>query len=201
MRAGPQGSAREPETGLTDVTSLAWRAGRVLRIARLPARPPAGTRTEARAREGAHGVSAAMRSFLLPACCACCAAAAAAAAPASEVVVTASRFPTPLEEVLAPVIVIDRATIERSAASDVTELLRFNAGLELGRNGGPGQTTAVFIRGAESNHTLVLIDGVRINPGTIGLAALQNIPALDGRAHRSREGPRSALYGTDRSAE
>jgi vitamin B12 transporter len=116
---------------------------------------------------------------------------------ANHVVVTATRTPTPIDEVLAPVIVIDRDAIERSAASDVTELLRFHAGLDLGRNGGPGQTTAVFIRGAESNHTLVLVDGVRINPGTIGLAALQNIPP--GLVERIEvvKGPRSALYGTD----
>ena len=66
-------------------------------------------------------------------------------------------------------IVIDRAAIERSVAGDATDLLRFHAGLDLGRNGGPGQTTAVFIRGAESNHTLVLLDGVRINPGHTAL--------------------------------
>jgi len=142
-----------------------------------------------------------MRSFLAILPCAWCAVATAAtggAIPASEhLVVTANRVPTPLEEVLAPVIVIDRESIERSAAGDVTELLRFHAGLELGRNGGPGQTTAVFIRGAESNHTLVLVDGVRINPGTIGLAALQNIPPSMVERIEVVKGPRSALYGTD----
>jgi vitamin B12 transporter len=142
-----------------------------------------------------------MRSFmnLLP--CAWCAVATAATGdgiPDSEhLVVTANRIPTPLEEVLAPVILIDRDAIERSAAGDVTELLRFHAGLELGRNGGPGQTTAVFIRGADSNHTLVLVDGVRINPGTIGLAALQNIPPSMVERIEVVKGPRSALYGTD----
>ena len=112
--------------------------------------------------------------------------------------VTATRASRrPIEEVLAPVIVIDRDAIERSAAGDVAELLRFHAGLDLGRNGGPGQTTAVFIRGADSNHTLVLVDGVRINPGTIGLAALQNIPPAMIERIEVVKGPRSALYGTD----
>ncbi|RPI14916.1 MAG: TonB-dependent receptor [Lysobacterales bacterium] len=114
-----------------------------------------------------------------------------------HVLVTATRTPLPLDEVLASAFVIDRDAIERSVAVDATELLRFHAGLELGRNGGPGQTTAIFIRGAESNHTLVLVDGVRINPGTIGLAALQNLsPSLIERIEIVK-GPRSALYGTD----
>ncbi len=61
----------------------------------------------------------------------------------------------------------------------------------------PGQTTAVFIRGADSNHTLVLVDGVRINPGTIGLAALQSIDPATIERIEVVKGPRSALYGTD----
>lgn len=134
-------------------------------------------------------------SFLTPA--------ALAAAPAEpgpveeQIVVTATRVPTPVEEVLAPVLVIDRRTIENSGATDLTDVLRFHAGLDVTRSGGPGQTTAVFIRGAESNHTLVLVDGVRINPGTIGLAALQNIPPALIERIEVVKGPRSALYGSD----
>ena len=117
--------------------------------------------------------------------------------PEEQIVVTATRAPVPLQEVLVPVLVIDRDAIERSGAADPGDILRFHAGLELGRNGGPGQSTAVFIRGADSNHTLVLVDGVRINPGTIGLAALQSIDTANIERIEVVKGPRSALYGTD----
>jgi vitamin B12 transporter len=114
-----------------------------------------------------------------------------------ETVVTATRTPVPLDSVGAPVIVISRSDIERSLASDVSELLQQHAGLEIARNGGPGQTTSLFTRGTESNHTVVLIDGVRINPGTIGGAALQNIAPESLERIEIVKGPRSSLYGTD----
>jgi vitamin B12 transporter len=117
--------------------------------------------------------------------------------PEMAVIVTATRVPTPADEVLAPVVLIDRETIERSNATDTAELLRFHAGLDLGRNGGPGQPTALFIRGAESNHTLVLVDGIRINPGTIGLPALQNISPDMVERIEIVKGPRSAVWGSD----
>jgi vitamin B12 transporter len=114
-----------------------------------------------------------------------------------ETVVTATRTPVPLDAVGAPVIVISRNDIERSLASDVSELLHGQAGLEISRNGGPGQTTTLFTRGTDSNHTVVLVDGVRINPGTIGGAALQNIAPESIERIEIVKGPRSSLYGTD----
>ncbi len=103
----------------------------------------------------------------------------------------------PLADLGAPVIVITRNDIERSLASDVSELLHGQAGLEISRNGGPGQTTTLFTRGTDSNHTVVLVDGVRINPGTIGGAALQNIAPESIERIEIVKGPRSSLYGTD----
>ncbi|HEU4778299.1 MAG TPA: TonB-dependent receptor [Steroidobacteraceae bacterium] len=114
-----------------------------------------------------------------------------------ETVVTATRTPVTLDAVGAPVIVISRDDIERSLATDVSELLQTHAGLEIARNGGPGQTTSLFTRGTESNHTVVLVDGVRINPGTIGGAALQNIAPESLERIEVVKGPRSSLYGTD----
>jgi vitamin B12 transporter len=114
-----------------------------------------------------------------------------------ETIVTATRTPVKLDALDTPVIVITRQDIERSLASDVSELLQNQAGLEIARNGGPGQTTSLFTRGTESNHTVVLIDGVRVNPGTIGGAALQNIAPESLERIEIVKGPRSALYGTD----
>ena len=114
-----------------------------------------------------------------------------------DVVVTATRRTISATQALPPVVIIDRAAIERSNALDVAELLRYHSGIEIARNGGPGQVTSTFIRGANSNHTLVLIDGVRVNPGTAGGAALQNItPELVERIEIVK-GPRSSLHGSE----
>ncbi|WP_405238168.1 TonB-dependent receptor domain-containing protein [Lentisalinibacter orientalis] len=112
-------------------------------------------------------------------------------------IVTATRTPIPASESLVPVTVITREQIERSLATDVLDLLRFEAGLDVARTGGPGQAAAVFVRGSESNHALVLIDGVRINPGTIGAAPLQNLAPSVIQRIEIVKGVRSSLYGTD----
>ncbi len=117
--------------------------------------------------------------------------------PKDTIIVTATRTEISVKDAIVPVTVITRDQIEQSLASDLAELLRFEAGIDIGRNGGPGQVTSVFLRGTESNHTLVLMDGVRINPGTIGGAAIQNIaPEVIDRIEIVK-GARSALFGTD----
>ena len=113
------------------------------------------------------------------------------------IIVTATRTPIARADSTVPVTLISRDDIELSLASDLSELLRFEAGMDIGRNGGPGQATSVFLRGTESNHTLVLIDGVRMNPGTLGGAAIQNIAVEAIEQVEIVKGPRSALYGTD----
>jgi len=113
------------------------------------------------------------------------------------IVVTGTKTEVPQARSAVPVQVITSEQIRNSAATDAADLIQLYGNVDLARNGAYGKTTSIFIRGAESNHTLVLIDGVKMNPGTIGLAALQNIsPDIIERIEIVK-GPRSSLYGSD----
>lgn len=112
-------------------------------------------------------------------------------------VTTPTRTATSVDEALSTITVMTRDDIERSQANRLSEVLRFVPGLDMVRSGGPGQLTSLFMRGSESNHTLVLVDGVRMNPATIGVAAVQNLPASMIERIEVVTGPRSSLYGTD----
>lgn len=115
----------------------------------------------------------------------------------NPVIVTATRTAQTVDDALAPVIVITREEIERSQAIDIAELLRFYAGLDIARTGGAGSQTSLFLRGTESDHTLIMIDGVKFNPGTTGGAALQNINPEQIERIEIVKGPRSTLYGSE----
>lgn len=113
------------------------------------------------------------------------------------VVVTATRTTQTANENVAPMVVISEKDIEQSQARDMAELLRAHAGIEIGRNGGIGQVTSVFIRGAESDHVLLMIDGVKINPGTVNTPNWEYItPSMIERIEVVK-GPRSSLYGSE----
>ncbi len=123
--------------------------------------------------------------------------AAQAADPLSPIVVTATRTAQSADATLAPVTVITRADIERRQASSVPELLAGTPGLSIANNGGPGKATSLFLRGTESDHVLVLLDGVPIGSATLGTAALQHIPVDAIERIEIVRGPRSSLYGSE----
>jgi vitamin B12 transporter len=115
----------------------------------------------------------------------------------NPVIVTATRTAISVDQALATSTLITRKEIIESQTLSVTDVLRTQTGIDIASNGGPGQTSSVFIRGAESDHTLIMIDGVKFNPGTIGVAAIQNIPLNMIDRIEVIMGPRSTLYGSD----
>ncbi len=114
-----------------------------------------------------------------------------------EVIVTATRTPIAQDAALASVSVIDRVTIEQSGSNDVLTLLRSQAGVDIVRGGGLGQQTSVFMRGSNSNHVLVLIDGVRVASATTGAYAWEQLPLAQIERIEIVRGPRAALFGSD----
>jgi len=92
------------------------------------------------------------------------------------IIVTASRSEQKLGESLAPVTLITRDDIERLQPQDTQDLLVGLPGISIVNNGGPGKSTSIFLRGTESDHVLVLIDGIKIGSATSGGASLDQIP-------------------------
>lgn len=116
-----------------------------------------------------------------------------------EVVVTATRIETPIEEVASSITVITAEDIQRKGARTVLEALEGVPGIKINVNGGPGQTATVFIRGAKSGHTLVLIDGVEVNdPISTGrIFNFANLTTDNIERIEVLRGPQSPLYGSD----
>jgi vitamin B12 transporter len=114
------------------------------------------------------------------------------------IVVTANRTAQPIERVGQSVTVIDAAELERRQTQTVADVLRTVPGVSVIRNGGVGTSTSAFIRGAESDQTVALIDGVKLNdpssPGggfNFGNLLVGNIERIE-----VLRGPSSVLWGS-----
>ncbi|MBC7939620.1 MAG: TonB-dependent receptor [Chitinophagaceae bacterium] len=112
-----------------------------------------------------------------------------------QVTVTAARTPLRVSEVVADVTVLDRSAIERAEGRTLVELLSQQAGLQFSSNGGLGKASSLYIRGLESRHTLLLVDGVRIFSATLGTPSLDNLPLEAIERIEIVRGPMSSLYG------
>ncbi|KON82027.1 TonB-dependent vitamin B12 receptor [Azoarcus sp. PA01] len=113
------------------------------------------------------------------------------------VVVTATRTARTVSDTLASVSVVTREDIEAMQARSSLDLLRGLPGMSLGNNGGLGKNTSIFLRGTESDHVLVLIDGVKVGSATSGATAIQDIPVEQIERIEVVRGPRSGLYGSE----
>lgn len=115
-----------------------------------------------------------------------------------EMVVSANRFEQPISSILAPVTVVTREDIDHWQSNTVIDVLRRLPGVDIAQYGGIGQQSSLFIRGSESRHVLVLIDGVRLNQaGISGSSDMSQIPISLVQRIEYIRGARSAVYGSD----
>lgn len=115
-----------------------------------------------------------------------------------HIVVTATRQPMRANELLSDVTVIDRKEIEAAGpAASITDLLARQPGVEINRSGGAGATTSVFMRGSNTGHTLLLVDGVRVGSATLGSPNWTLLPLQQIERIEILRGAASSLYGSD----
>ncbi len=115
-----------------------------------------------------------------------------------EVVVTANRLETATAEVGSSITVITAKEIEQRQQTFLLDVLRGVPSVDVVQNGGPGSTTAVFMRGANSEHTLVLMDGIELNDPSSpsGGFDFANLPTDNIERIEILRGPQSTLYGS-----
>lgn len=111
--------------------------------------------------------------------------------------VTATRSPISIDDALTSQVVITRADIELANPISLLDLLATVPSIDITSNGGKGQTGAIFMRGTNSSHTLVLIDGVRVSSATAGSTSLNTISPEMIERIEIVQGPRAALWGSD----
>ena len=112
------------------------------------------------------------------------------------IIVTATRTAETADESLASVTVITREDIEESGALTVPEVLSGASGVDVTTIGGFGQLTSVFMRGAEPEQVLVLIDGIEVGSVSAGSTAWEFLPLSEIDRIEIVRGPRTSLYGS-----
>ena len=114
-----------------------------------------------------------------------------------EVVTVASVMPKNSDSIVTSVDKLDLEFLNKALAKDITSLLKDNLAIDVSNNGGMGQLSSVFLRGSNSNHTLVKINGIKINPSTAGGASIYNLDTQLIDEVEIGYGPLSAIHGSN----
>ncbi|WOT06770.1 TonB-dependent receptor domain-containing protein [Shewanella youngdeokensis] len=127
--------------------------------------------------------------------------AATAAAPANPtmelITVTGDRFDNTPEQQLTVINTIEREEIARLSPKSVADLLEVLPGVSVSRDGGAGQSSSISMRGTNSGHVLVLVDGVRIGSATLGAVSFNALSPENIERIEVVKGPRAAIWGSD----
>ncbi len=115
----------------------------------------------------------------------------------SPIVVTATRTAQTADQTMTSVSVITREDIENSQAISLEELISSQMGIDTTTRGGYGKNSSLFMRGTNSNHTLILVDGLKVGSATLGTTDFQFIPLEQIERIEIVRGPRSSLYGSE----
>lgn len=115
----------------------------------------------------------------------------------NTLVVTATRSEEKIENVPARISIIEPRILNQSPIKALPDLLKTDPSINVVQSGGYGQQTSIFLRGTESDHTLVLRDGVRLNTATTSAASIPFLDSTDLKKIEVLKGPASVLYGTD----
>jgi vitamin B12 transporter len=114
-----------------------------------------------------------------------------------DIIVTATRTDTAQKELASAATVYTREDIDRLQVRSLPELLKGSAGVDIVQQGGYGQPSSVFMRGTNSSHVLVLIDGVKAGSVTAGITAFEFLPIEQIERVEIIRGPQSSLYGSE----
>ncbi|HEY8034600.1 MAG TPA: TonB-dependent receptor [Methylobacter sp.] len=114
-----------------------------------------------------------------------------------DLVVTATRTETAKNQLAAAATIYTRKDIERLQAKTIPELLSGTTGIDMVQSGGYGKDTNIYMRGTNSDHVLVLIDGIKIGSVTSGTTPFQFIPIDQVERVEIIRGPQSSLYGSE----
>src|SRR6202042_2960079 len=119
--------------------------------------------------------------------------------PPESVVVTATRIATPVDQVASAMTVIDASDIDRRQERSLPDVLADAPGLNLVQSGGEGGQTSIFMRGTDSNHVKVLVDGIDVaDPSSPnGAFVFGKFNSADIARVEVLRGPQSGLYGSD----
>ena len=111
--------------------------------------------------------------------------------------VVATKTPKSLDELMPSVDTISGGELQARQLYGIENVLAFAPGTSVVQTGGAGSQTSLFIRGMESNHTVVLLNGRRLAPGLAGLYNLENLDTMWLDSVQLNRGPVSSLYGSD----